>query len=256
MWFTIQFDWIRTLMRNILDRSIDAFMGLFINNNKIVVFTGAGVSAESGLQTFRDSGGLWEGHSVKDFATLEGWKRDPEKVLLFYNDRKEQVLHAEPNQAHRAIAELEKKFKVVVITQNVDDLHERAGSTNVIHLHGQLSRARSSIDPKLTYELGDKPVLMGELCRKGSQLRPDIVWFGEKIQNYKTARKHIRSARRVLIVGTSLEVFPAAGLVREAQWKAEKIIVAPEMKRKPNGFAWLKGTATSQVPMIVRKWLD
>lgn len=185
-----------------------------VQANKIVVFSGAGVSAESGLRTFRDSGGLWNEYSWQEIATVEGWNRQPEVLLDFYNQRRQEAWRAEPNAAHLAIASLESSWEVVVVTQNVDGLHERAGSSNVIHLHGQLSYARSSSMPDTRYKIDDGPIAMGQLCEHGSQLRPDVVWFGEDVQNLDIAKHHIATAAKVLVIGTSLSVFPAASLVK------------------------------------------
>ena len=171
---------------------------------KIVVFTGAGVSKESGIDTFRDSGGTWEKHSVEDVATPKGWKNNRELVLEFYNARRAQLKEVEPNEAHKLIASLEKDHEVTVITQNVDDLHERAGSTNVIHLHGELTKARSSMDPNLVYSVGYEPTQIGEKCDKGSQLRPHIVWFGEFPFGVMEAYEAISECDVLLIVGTTL----------------------------------------------------
>ncbi|MCD6400666.1 MAG: NAD-dependent protein deacylase, partial [Anaerolineales bacterium] len=154
-----------------------------INKNKIVVISGAGISAASGLQTFRDSKGMWREFAIAEVASPQGWVTDPQKVLEFYNERRKQAVKAVPNRAHLAIAELEKKYEVVVITQNVDDLHERAGSSNVIHVHGELTKARSTTDPDIVYDIGDNEIKLGDRCEKGGQLRPHVVWFGEEVQN-------------------------------------------------------------------------
>jgi len=183
---------------------------------RVVVFTGAGISAESGLKTFRGGDGLWEGHRVEDVATFEAWKRNRELVLEFYNQRRRQLLHSTPNDAHRALAELEKDCDVEIITQNVDDLHERAGSTRVLHLHGELRRSRSTVDPRLVYEIEGSELKVGDLCEKGSQLRPHIVWFGEPVPLYEQAAHVMSNADIVLVIGTSLVVYPAAGLIYEA----------------------------------------
>lgn len=171
---------------------------------KIVVFTGAGVSKESGIDTFRDSGGTWEQHSVEDVATPKGWKKDKELVLEFYNARRKQLSEVEPNDAHKLIAELEKNHEVTVITQNVDDLHERAGSTKVLHLHGELTKAQSSLDPNLVYHKGYEPTQIGEKCDKGSQLRPHVVWFGEFPNNVIESQQALMECDVLLIVGTTL----------------------------------------------------
>lgn len=182
---------------------------------KIAVLTGAGVSQESGIKTFRDSDGLWEGHDVMEVASPQGFARNPEIVLDFYNQRRRQLLTVQPNAAHKAIADLEKDFDVVVITQNVDDLHERAGSTHVIHLHGELLKARSTKDE--SYVLDWKEDLnMGDLCIHKSQLRPHIVWFGEMVPLLEVAAEEVESADIVMIVGTSMQVYPAAGLIQYA----------------------------------------
>lgn len=180
---------------------------------RIVFFTGAGVSAESGLRTFRDSDGLWERYRIEDVATPEAWRRDPRLVLDFYNARREQVLNARPNPAHLAIAELEKHFEVHVVTQNIDDLHERAGSTRVLHLHGEILKARSTIDPRLITPVNGPYLSMGDKCVLGSQLRPHIVWFGEEVPLLPTAAALIAQADVLAVVGSSLQVYPAAGLV-------------------------------------------
>lgn len=186
----------------------------------IVVMTGAGISAESGIKTFRDADGLWEGHDVMSVASPEGWAKDKELVLKFYNDRRRQLLEVEPNEAHKAIAELESQYKVTVITQNVDDLHERAGSTNIIHLHGELRKMRSTIDYSLVFEcVGD--INLGDKCPKNSQLRPHIVWFGEAVPLLQKASEITSIADVVMVVGSSMQVYPAAGLVAYAPRAAD-----------------------------------
>ena len=227
-----------------------------IDGNKIVIFSGAGVSAESGLQTFRDSDGLWNNYAVSDVATPEGWQRDQQLVLNFYNARRKQTFSAKPNKAHSAIAELEKRFRVVVVTQNVDNLHEKAGSSEVIHVHGELTKARSTVDASLIYDIDDKDINLGDQCDKGSQLRPHIVWFGETPQFLDVASQHIKTAAKVLVVGISLAVYPAAGLVKKARYHAEKILVSLDVEKKPYGFTWLRGTAVSSIPNIVDNWLN
>ena len=223
---------------------------------KIVVFTGAGVSAESGLKTFRDMGGLWNEYAVQDVASPQGWESNPSAVLRFYNERRRAVLAAEPNAAHKAIAKLEAIFDVVVITQNIDDLHERAGSSKVIHIHGEILKARSSVDPLLIYML-DKPTIeLGELCERGSQLRPDVVWFGEDVLRMDECRAHFATGSRILTVGTSLTVYPAAGLVKQASFSAEKYLASPDAQKVPYGFRFLRGLATTVVPHVVTCWLE
>ena len=193
---------------------------------RIIALTGAGVSAESGIRTFRDSNGLWEDHEVMDVASPEGWARDPELVLRFYNARRAQLKEVEPNAAHVAIKELESAFEVHTITQNVDDLHERAGSANVLHLHGQLTKSRSTRDDSLVYDCtGD--INLGDLCEDGHQLRPHIVWFGEAVPALDEAARITSTADIVLIVGTSLQVYPAAGLVGYAPANADIYYIDP-----------------------------
>lgn len=195
---------------------------------KLVVLTGAGISAESGLATFRDSGGLWEGYKVEDVATPEAWRRNPGLVLEFYNERRKNALEAKPNRGHEILAELQHDFEVVIITQNVDDLHERAGSTTVVHLHGSLFESRSTLDPSLVYPIKGWQLNLGDRCDRGSQLRPNIVWFGEMVPLMEKAAYLASLADIFLVVGTSLVVYPAAGLVNEAPWSIPKYIVDPK----------------------------
>jgi len=222
---------------------------------KIVVFTGAGVSAESGLKTFRDMGGLWRQYNIEDVASPAGWRRDPEAVLAFYNERRRAVLTAEPNAAHCAIASLEEGFEVTVITQNVDDLHERAGSSRVIHVHGEILKARSTADASLVYPWRQPDIVLGDCCEKGSQLRPDIVWFGESVRFMDECHALVGEANRFLVVGTSLTVFPAAGLVDSAPRHADKLLVSPEPQAVPGGFRFVRGTAASVLPRLADDWL-
>ena len=179
---------------------------------KIVVLSGAGMSAESGISTFRDSNGLWENHNVMDVASPEGWQRDPNLVLNFYNQRRQQLKEVEPNAAHFYLKELEKKYEVVIITQNVDDLHERAGSSNVIHLHGELVKMRSENDEEFIYDY-EKDILLGDKAEDGHQLRPHIVWFGEMVPMMQRAVEEVHTADFMLVIGTSLAVYPAASLI-------------------------------------------
>lgn len=225
-----------------------------IDPQKIVVFTGAGVSAESGLQTFRDANGLWNNHPVSLVATPQGWLADPGLVLEFYNQRRAELIKVEPNPAHLAIAALEEKYEVVVITQNVDNLHERAGSSNIIHLHGELTKARSTYDGAVT-DIGTKPIHLDDVCSNGYQLRPHIVWFGEEVPYLDICREHFQTAARVLIVGSSLSVFPAAGLLKHARYHAEKVVVSMDVDQVPFGYQFLRGKAGSLVPVICENWL-
>jgi len=195
---------------------------------KLVVLSGAGMSQESGLRTFRDMGGLWEEYDVMDVATPEAWARNPELVNRFYNDRRRQLKDCEPNQGHRLLAELEKDFDVRVITQNVDDLHERAGSTKVLHLHGELKKVRSSVDPNLILDLDGWELKLGDKCPKGSQLRPHIVWFGEAVPAMDEAIEIASQADLFVVVGTSLNVYPAAGLVHYTPSGCPIYVIDPE----------------------------
>ncbi|EMS31957.1 NAD-dependent protein deacetylase of SIR2 family [Mariniradius saccharolyticus AK6] len=192
---------------------------------KLVVLTGAGISAESGISTFRDSGGLWEGHDVMEVASPEGWRKNRELVLDFYNQRRKQALSCEPNAAHLELARLEEHFEVTIVTQNVDNLHEKAGSSKVIHLHGELFKVRSTLDPNLIYDLDGWELKLGDKCEKGSQLRPHIVWFGEMVPMMESAIEHALSADIFAVIGTSLLVYPAAGLIEYTQKDIPKYII-------------------------------
>ncbi len=227
-----------------------------VQPNKIVVLSGSGLSAESGLPTFRDSNGLWNEFSWHEVASPEGWKVRPEAVLAFYNERRAKASQALPNAAHKAIAALEAAYDVVVLTQNVDELHELAGSIKVVHLHGQLSYARGTSDSPKRYRIGSAPIVLGQLCENGTQLRPDIVWFGEDVQHIEDARQHFASAAKVLVVGTSLSVYPAASLVKVARGRAEKVLNCLDMGKVPYGFDFLRGNATTVIPNVVEKWLS
>ena len=194
---------------------------------KLVVLSGAGMSQESGLKTFRDMGGLWEQYRVEDVASIEGWYRNPELVMNFYNERRKQLFETEPNGGHFAVAALEKDFDVQIITQNVDDLHERAGSTKVLHLHGELRKARSTADPDLVYTLDNWELKFGDKCEKGSQLRPHIVWFGEAVPAFYDAIPMVEAADILVVVGTSMQVYPAAGLVNYARPGVPLFVIDP-----------------------------
>lgn len=222
---------------------------------KTVVFTGAGVSAESGLPTFRGSDGLWENHPVTQVACPQAWAADPEMVLRFYNQRRRALAKVEPNAAHRAIASLEAHCETLVITQNIDDLHERAGSTSVLHLHGEITKARSSWRDHLVYDIGYRDLELGETCELNSQLRPHVVWFGEIPLLLDQACDAIASADRVLVVGTSLQVQPAAGLLGFAPPDAEKIMITLEPGHHPDGFELRQGRASQLVPAVVSHWV-
>jgi NAD-dependent deacetylase len=194
---------------------------------KIVVFTGAGVSAESGIKTFRDHDGLWENHKISEVATPDAWRQNPKLVLDFYNERRKQLLSAKPNQAHKLIAQLQGKYDVHVITQNIDDLHEKAGSKKVIHLHGELMKCRSTLNPNLIYTLKSWKLNIGDKCELGSQLRPHVVWFGEAVPNMEIAYEVASKADVFIVVGSSLTVYPAAGLVNFVSNNSKKYLIDP-----------------------------
>lgn len=193
----------------------------------LVVFSGAGMSAESGLKTFRDAGGLWEEYEIEDVATPQAWDKDQELVLEFYNKRRQQIFEAQPNSGHTALKPLESKYNVQIVTQNIDDLHERAGSTQVLHLHGEIFKSRSTSHPHLTYPIEGWELNPGDKCELGSQLRPHIVWFGEEVPEMDNAMQIAKTADILIIVGTSLNVYPAAGLVHYVPAKCKKFLVDP-----------------------------
>lgn len=225
---------------------------------KLTVLTGAGISAESGLATFRDSGGLWENFNIEDVASIEGWYRDKEKVLKFYNQRRIQAANAKPNPAHRNLAELEEHFDVTIITQNVDDLHERAGSSNVIHLHGMLRQARSEKDPGLVIDIGDKAIEIGDKAPDGSQLRPNVVWFGEAVPAMETAFTHVEEADIFLVVGTSLAVYPAANLIYYTKDDIPKYLVDPSPPETglPSEWKHIKEVASAGLKKLEKKLIN
>jgi NAD-dependent deacetylase len=194
---------------------------------RLVVLSGAGISAESGIRTFRGAGGLWEDHRIEDVATPVGWIKNRELVLRFYNERRKRMWECEPNAGHRGLVELEQRFDVTVVTQNVDNLHERAGSSRVVHLHGELTKARSTLDPRLVYEIDGWELKEGDKCARGSQLRPHIVWFGEAVPMMETAIEFVRAADVLVIIGTSLAVYPAASLVDFAPSSARLFLIDP-----------------------------
>lgn len=195
---------------------------------KLVILTGAGMSQESGLRTFRDMGGLWEEYDIAEVATPEAWHRNPELVMRFYNDRRKQLYESEPNAGHRGLVDLENDFQINIITQNVDDLHERAGSSHVLHLHGELKKARSSVDESLVYDIDGWELKFGQKCARGSQLRPHIVWFGEAVPAMEDAIPMVESADILVVIGTSLNVYPAAGLVNYARKGTSIFVIDPE----------------------------
>ena len=202
-------------------------IGNLTADSNIVVLSGAGVSQESGINTFRDHGGLWEEHDVNEVATPQAWNNVRELVLRFYNERRKQLLRVEPNEAHRYLAELGKHFNTHIITQNIDDLHERAGSLNVLHLHGELKKVRSTVDENLLYELPGWELKSGDRCEKGSQLRPHVVWFGEMVPMIAPASELVKSADFIIVVGTSLNVYPAAGLLYDVARGVPIVVIDP-----------------------------
>ena len=229
-----------------------------VMKKKITVLTGAGVSAESGINTFRDADGLWEGHDVMEVASPQGFHKNPELVLNFYNERRRQLPQVQPNKAHIALADLENGFDVTIITQNVDDLHERGGSSNVVHLHGELLKVRSTGDESCVLDWADD-LILGNLCSKGHQLRPHIVWFGEEVPMLEKA-VHITAASDILIViGTSMQVYPAAGLVNYATPGTPIYFIDPKPSVSENDFENLKiipKKAAEGVPELVDELLN
>ncbi len=221
--------------------------------DRIVVLTGAGISAESGLQTFRDGDGLWNKYRFEELATPEAWNRDPGLVLEFYNWRRKKLWEVEPNAGHYALVKLEEKFEVQIITQNVDDLHERAGSQNVRHLHGELKKARSTIDPDLIYDLSGWELNLGDTCVKGSQLRPHVVWFGEAVPEFENALKIASKADIFIVIGTSLVVYPAASLVKYVRPNKQKYYIDPKAFEIGgiSNLTIIKETAVTGVPKLV-----
>jgi len=224
---------------------------------KVVVLTGAGISAESGIKTFRDSDGLWEEYRIEDVATYDAWLRNPALVLDFYNKRRMQLATVVPNPAHLALVELEQKFEVKIITQNVDDLHERAGSSNILHLHGELTKVRSTANPELVTDIGYSEIKQGDKCALGSQLRPHIVWFGEAVPLIEDAAELTMQADILLVIGTSLAVYPAAGLVNYAPAHCRIFLVDPGDLQVHwiNNLEFVREKAGTGVPAIVGRLL-
>ena len=198
-----------------------------MHKKKIVVFSGAGMSAESGIKTFRDTGGLWEEYKIEDVATFDAWLKNQDLVLDFYNQRRKQVMEVKPNEAHKLVAELQKQFDVQVITQNIDDLHERAGSQKVLHLHGEIMKGRSTVKHDLVYELKHWEIKSGDVCEVGSQIRPHIVWFGEAVPEMEKATELAEEADIFITIGTSLNVYPAANLIHVVPAHIPKFLVDP-----------------------------
>jgi NAD-dependent deacetylase len=225
---------------------------------RIVILTGAGISAESGLKTFRDSDGLWEGYKIEEVATPEAWKKNPALVQEFYNERRKSVLEAEPNAAHIALARLEEKYDVTVITQNIDDLHERGGSVNVVHLHGIITRSQSSKNPNLTYPIKGWELKMDEVCELGSPLRAHVVWFGEAVPMIETAARICAKAELFILVGSSLAVYPAAGLINFVPPNVPKYIIDPKIPQVSLNRSIIKieEKATVGVPALVNQLMS
>lgn len=219
----------------------------------VVVLSGAGLSAASGLKTFRDHDGLWENHRIEDVATPEAWEADRGLVLRFYNERRRALLEAEPNAGHRVIADWEREFDVSVVTQNVDDLHERAGSTRVLHLHGELRKARSTRDASVVVPIEGWEIREGDTCPLGSQLRPHIVWFGESVDLLPEAARVVAAADALVIVGTSLQVYPAAGLLWEAPAGCLKLLVDPRPAEVFRTVEVFEATAEAGLPRVTER---
>lgn len=240
------FDELFPYLRNLSDEST------------IVVLSGAGISQESGLKTFRDNNGLWEEYNVYEVATPEAWSGNPELVQRFYNERRKQLLDCQPNDAHKYLALLEDRFDVRVVTQNIDDLHERGGSSNVLHLHGELMKSRSSIDENLIYDIDGWELKIGAKCERGSQLRPHVVWFGEMVPMMDVALDIVRKADLLLVVGTSLSVYPAAGLVYEVNSGVPVVLVDPGESgvRGLGNVFHMKEKASVGVKNLVLKMLE
>jgi NAD-dependent deacetylase len=224
---------------------------------KLVAFTGAGMSAESGIKTFRDSGGLWEEYDVAEVATPIGWQKNMSLVLQFYNERRRQLEECTPNDGHKGLAELEKYFDVQIITQNVDNLHERAGSSKVLHLHGELTKVRSCPDKNLVYDIGYKDINIGDVCEKNSQLRPHIVWFGEEVPMMEEAVNLTSEADIFVVIGSSLNVYPAAGLINFVPSKASSWLIDPNDVFSPGNrnITIIKEGASKGVKILTEKLL-
>jgi NAD-dependent deacetylase len=225
---------------------------------KLYILTGAGMSAESGIKTFRDSGGLWEEYDVMTVASIEGWYQNPQLILKFYNERRKQLETAQPNAGHLGLAELEKYFEVNIITQNVDNLHERAGSSHVLHLHGELTKARSSGNPSLVYDIGYKAIDWDDKCEQGHQLRPHIVWFGEAVPEIETAINMLQMADVFAVIGTSLNVYPAASLINYVPPSVPVYIIDPNDVAAPSrrNTEFIKEKASAGVKILKSKLLE
>lgn len=224
---------------------------------RLVVLSGAGISAESGIKTFREMGGLWDQYDVTEVASPEAWNKNPELVLRFYNERRKQLFECEPNAGHTGLARMQNEYDVQIITQNVDDLHERAGSRNVIHLHGELKKARSTVDEALVYELDNWELKPGDYCEKGSQLRPYVVWFGEPVRAIPEAVAIVESADIMVVIGTSLNVYPAAGLLNYTRENVPIFLIDPnppfQVSPEVHIIAMKAGTGVAELKRILKQ---
>lgn len=224
-----------------------------MRKEKLLVLTGAGMSADSGISTFRDSGGLWENVDVMEVASIEGWHQNPERVLDFYNERRRQLQKAEPHAGHLALKKLEMHYEVTIVTQNIDNLHERAGSTHVVHLHGELTKARSVDEKEQVIEIGYSDIKPGDCNEQGQQLRPHVVWFGEQVPMMEVAAHHVMDCDVMMVIGTSLAVYPAAGLVNLAQPGIPIYVIDPQKPEFPfqKDITYIQETAIRGVPKMV-----
>ena len=226
-----------------------------MKKQKLVVFSGAGISAESGLKTFRDNNGLWENHSIYDVATPEAWAKNPKLVLEFYNERRNQLRKAKPNLAHQLIAELENQFDVVIITQNIDDLHERAGSKKIIHLHGELLKGKSELFVEDTFYLSKSTIQIGDYCKRGHQIRPHVVWFGEEVPLMEKAIKELLDAEVFIVIGTSLNVYPAANLLGFTKTTCDCYVIDPSIPKNHEFINWtiINSKAVEGMKILTKK---
>lgn len=224
----------------------------------LVILSGAGMSAESGIKTFRDDDGLWRKHRFEDLASPQAWENNPQLVLEFYNERRKQLFEVEPNEGHKALKRLEERFEVQIITQNVDDLHERAGSGRVLHLHGELKKVRSTANPSLVYTLDHWELKLGDCCEEGAQLRPHIVWFGEPVPNISEAIRLVKKADMLVVVGTSLQVYPAAGLIDYAPHGIPVVLIDPKANpaAHQSHVRVIRDTAAQGLPKLVDELLQ
>ncbi len=226
---------------------------------KLVVLSGSGISAESGIQTFRGSGGIWEGQPVQEVATPEGWVRNPKKVLKFYNERRAGIIQAKPNPGHYALVELENHFNVSIITQNVDDLHERAGSKNILHLHGEIRKSRSTLYSDAIYDIAGESLNWGDTCPNGHQLRPHIVWFGETVEAMPEAESICQQSDLLIVTGTSLQVYPANQLVYEAPYACPIFVVdpeAPKLQKSKHSVEYIQLPASIGLPELTHRLIQ